>query len=151
MRLLLRLLSDPSTKWGISELLQSLLITADCGGSNGYRVRLWKVELQRLANETGLDIQVCHFPPGTSKWNKIEHRMFCHISENWRGRPLVTREVVVNLISNTKTKTGLQIQAQLDEETYETGIKVPEAMFKAILIEADTFHGTWNYKIKKNS
>ena len=98
-----------------------VLITADCGGSNGYRVRLWKRELQKLADELGIEIQVCHFPPGTSKWNKIEHRMFCHITNNWRGRPLVSREVVVNLIGCTTTEAGLHIRSQLDENTYETG------------------------------
>lgn len=95
-----------------------LLVTADCGGSNGYRPRLWKVELQRLATETGLEISVCHFPPGTSKWNKIEHRMFCHIVENWRARPRVSHEVVVNLIGGSTTKTGLKIRARLDERSY---------------------------------
>jgi len=95
-----------------------LLITADCGGSNGYRVRLWKREVQKLADEIGIEIQVCHFPPGTSKWNKIEHRLFCHITNNWRGRPLVSREVVVNLIGCTTTEAGLHIRSQLDENTY---------------------------------
>ena len=100
-----------------------LLITADCGGSNGYRVRLWRRELQKLADEFQLSIEVCHFPPGTSKWNKIEHRMFCHITANWRGRPLTSREVVVNLIGNTTTKEGLSIKATLDENTYAPGLK----------------------------
>ena len=99
-----------------------LLVTADGGGSNGSRTRLWKVSLQRLANEIGVRISVCHFPPGTSKWNKIEHRMFCHITENWRGRPLVSRAVIVNLIGSTKTATGLRIRAELDTNSYETGI-----------------------------
>ena len=125
-----------------------ILITADCGGSNGYRVKLWKVELQKLANKINCDIQVCHFPPGTSKWNKIEHRMFCHISQNWRGRPLTSREVVVNLISNTKTNKGLNIMAELDESTYEKGIKVSKDMLEAVSIEKDSFHGEWNYKVK---
>jgi DNA-binding phage protein len=125
-----------------------LLITADCGGSNGYRVRLWKLELQHLADETGLEIEVCHFPPGTSKWNKIEHQMFCHISQNWRGRPLTSRQVVINLIKHTQTKQGLRIQAQLDKHHYETKIKVPDAVFNEISIERDSFQGEWNYRIK---
>lgn len=125
-----------------------LLITADAGGSNGSRVRLWKVELQKLANELGMTIHVCHFPPGTSKWNKIEHRMFCHITQNWRGRPLTSKEVVVNLISNTRTQKGLQIKASLDENNYKTGIKVPNKEMNAIAIEKAKFHGEWNYKIK---
>ena len=105
---------------------KELLITADGGGSNGSRCRLWKVELQGLADEIGLRISVCHFPPGTSKWNKIEHRMFCHITENWRGRPLVSREVVVNLIGHTTTKTGLAIRAELDDEQLPDGSKVTD-------------------------
>jgi transposase len=127
---------------------RELLITADCGGSNGYRVKLWKLELQRLADATGLTIHVCHFPPGTSKWNKIEHRMFCHISQNWRGRPLTSRQVVINLISQTKTKTGLRIQAKLDKHHYKTGIQVSDEEFNAIAIEREDFHGNWNYRIK---
>lgn len=125
-----------------------LLITADCGGSNGYRVRLWKLELQHLADETGLEIEVCHFPPGTSKWNKIEHQMFCHISQNWRGRPLTSRQVVINLIRHTQTKQGLRIQAKLDKHHYKTKIKVPDEEFNAIFIERDAFQGEWNYRIK---
>ena len=125
-----------------------LLITADCGGSNGYRVRLWRVELQKLADEMQRTIQVCHFPPGTSKWNKIEHRMFCHITQNWRGRPLISREVVVNLIGNTTTAEGLRIQAQLDENTYEAGIKVSDRELEKLAIERDEFHGEWNYRLK---
>lgn len=125
-----------------------LLITADCGGSNGYRVRLWKIELQHLADETGLEIEVCHFPPGTSKWNKIEHQMFCHISQNWRGRPLTSRQVVINLINHTQTKQGLHIQAKLDKHHYKTKIKVPDAEFEAISLERNPFHGEWNYHIK---
>jgi len=105
---------------------KALLITADCGGSNGSRVRLWKVELQKLATELNLTIDVRHFPPGTSKWNKIEHRMFCFITQNWRGRPLLSRAVVVNLIANTKTKHGLKIKAMLDKNTYQTGKKISE-------------------------
>jgi transposase len=125
-----------------------LLITADCGGSNGYRVRLWRFELQKLADEIQKPIQVCHFPPGTSKWNKIEHKMFCHITQNWRGRPLVSREVVVNLIGNTTTFEGLQIQAQLDENTYEAGIKISDRELAELVIERDEFHGEWNYRMK---
>jgi transposase len=125
-----------------------LMITADCGGSNGYRVRLWKLELQHLADETGLEIEVCHFPPGTSKWNKIEHRMFCHISQNWRGRPLTSRQVVIQLINHTQTRQGLRIQAKLDKHHYKTKIKVKDEDFNAISIERDLFHGEWNYCIK---
>jgi len=124
-----------------------LLITADGGGSNGRRCRLWKVELQELADEIGLRISVCHFPPGTSKWNRIEHRMFCHITENWRGRPLVSREVVVNLIGHTKTKTGLSIRSELDEGSYPTGRKVSDEQMKDLVIKRDKFHGEWNYTI----
>jgi hypothetical protein len=124
-----------------------LLITADGGGSNGRRCRLWKVELQGLADEIGLRISVCHFPPGTSKWNKIEHRMFCHITENWRGRPLVSREVVVNLIGHTTTKTGLSIRSELDEGSYPTGRKVSDEQMKGLIIKRDKFHGEWNYTI----
>lgn len=125
-----------------------LLITADGGGSNGSRCRLWKVELQRLADESGLRISVCHFPPGTSKWNKIEHRMFCHITENWRGRPLVSREVVVNLIGHTTTKTGLAIRSELDENRYPTGREVPDQQIESLAITRDKFHGEWNYTIQ---
>lgn len=128
-----------------------LLITADGGGSNGSRVRLWKLELQKLADELGMAINVCHFPPGTSKWNKIEHKMFSFISQNWRGRPLITREVVVNLISNTRTKKGLEITAKLDINSYKTGIKVSDEELKKIAIEKNDFHGEWNYKIKPRS
>ena len=126
---------------------QRLLITADCGGSNGYRVRLWRVQLQKLADELAMAIEVCHFPPGTSKWNKIEHRMFCHITRNWRGRPLLSREVVVNLIGNTTTATGLRIRAELDESSYEAGIKVSDEELAELALERDQFHGEWNYKI----
>ena len=108
-----------------------LLITADAGGSNGSRCRLWKVALQQLADEIGLRISVCHFPPGTSKWNKIEHRMFCHITENWRGRPLVSREVVVNLIGHTTTEDGLAIRSELDENRYPTGPRSPRSRWRA--------------------
>jgi len=127
---------------------KQLLITADCGGSNSNRGRLWKLELQKLADELEMAISVCHFPPGTSKWNKIEHRMFCHISQNWRGRPLVSREVVVNLIGSTTTSKGLKITAKLDENTYETGISVSDEEFDSIAIEKCNFHEEWNYKIK---
>jgi len=126
---------------------KELLITADCGGSNGSRNRLWKLELQKFAIEFGLKIKVCHFPPGTSKWNKIEHRMFSHITKNWRGKPLVSREVVVNLISNTTTIKGLKISAVLDENIYESGKKVDDSIFSKIKIKPEKFHGEWNYKI----
>ena len=124
-----------------------LLITADCGGSNGYRVRLWRLQLQRLADELGLEVQVCHFPPGTSKWNKIEHRMFCHITNNWRGRPLLSRQVVVNLIGSVTTDQGLRVKAALDKNTYEPGIKVSDADLAAINLTRDEFHGEWNYRV----
>ena len=127
---------------------EELLITADAGGSNGYRLRLWKLCLQRLADESGLSITVCHFPPGTSKWNKIEHRMFSHITENWRGRPLVSRAVVINLIGHTATREGLHIHAELDEGHYENGIKVSDAEFATINLKKDKFHGDWNYMIR---
>lgn len=124
-----------------------LLITADGGGSNGSRVSLWKIKLQELSSELGITIKVRHFPPGTSKWNKIEHRMFCHITQNWRGRPLITRETVVNLIGSTKTKAGLEIRSVLDENSYETGIKVTDREMKMIRIKREDFHGEWNYEI----
>ena len=124
-----------------------LLITADGGGSNGSRCRLWKVELQGLADEIGLRISVCHFPPGTSKWNKIEHRMFCHVTENWRGRPLVSREVVVNLIGHTTTKEGLSIRSELDANSYPLGRKVTEGQMDGLSIKPEKFHGEWNYTI----
>jgi hypothetical protein len=127
--------------------IQQLLITADCGGSNGYRVKLWKYELQKLANELGISITVCHFPPGTSKWNKIEHRMFSYITKNWRGRPLETRETVVQLISNTRTKTGLEIKAILDNNIYEKGRLVDEDEMLNINQRQNDFHGEWNYQI----
>lgn len=126
---------------------KELLITADAGGSNSYRARLWKCQLQKLADETRLIISVCHFPPGTSKWNKIEHRMFCHITANWRGRPLETLEVIVNLIANTQTSKGLTIQADLNVNSYPKGIKISdEEMARLNLTPAD-FHGEWNYSI----
>ena len=126
---------------------EELLITADGGGSNGSRYRLWKVALQELANHLGMAIRVCHFPPGTSKWNKIEHRMFCHITQNWRGRPLVSHEVIINLIASTSTEEGLSIQAELDSGSYPTGIKVSEAELAEVNIEPGDFHGDWNYQI----
>lgn len=125
-----------------------LLITADGGGSNGSRNRLWKYELQRFADEIQLAIAVCHFPPGTSKWNKIEHRMFSHITKNWRGRPLTSHEVIVNLIANTTTDTGLKIRAELDSREYPTGIKVSDKTMKALQLEKNEFHGEWNYTIR---
>jgi hypothetical protein len=130
---------------------RQLLITADSGGSNGARVRLWKLELQRLADETGLEISVSHFPPGTSKWNKIEHRLFSFITKNWRGKPLVSHEVIVNLIAATTTKTGLRVQSQLDTGKYPKGIKVSKAEFSAIRLRPDAFHGEWNYIIAPGS
>ena len=124
-----------------------LLITADGGGSNGSRVRLWKTELQGFANETGLEISVCHFPPGTSKWNKIEHRMFSYISQNWRGKPLISIETIVNLIGSTKTKTGLKIQTAVDTSPYVKGIKITDAEMAALGIHKNDFHGEWNYTL----
>jgi hypothetical protein len=128
-----------------------LMITAESGGSNGSRVRLWKVELQKFANETGLEIHVSHFPPGTSKWNKIEHRLFSAISLNWRGRPLINHEVIVNLIASTTTRTGLKVQASLDTNRYLKGIKVSDVEMKALRYQPESFHGEWNYSIKKYS
>ena len=124
-----------------------VLATADAGGSNGMRSRLWKFELQRFADETGLKVSVCHFPPGTSKWNRIEHRMFSRITQNWRGRPLVSREAVVELIANTRTRQGLTIRAELDANEYPTGIKVTDEQMAALKIKRDKFHGEWNYTI----
>jgi Rhodopirellula transposase DDE domain len=129
----------------------ALLVTADAGGSNSSRCRLWKVALQRLANAIGLGITVCHFPPGTSKWNKIEHRMFCHITENWRGKPLVSRAVIVSLIGSTTTRTGLRIKAELDTNLYATGVKVSDKDLAAVKMKKDTFHGEWNYTILPNN
>jgi hypothetical protein len=126
---------------------KALLITADGGGSNGSRCRLWKVALQDLAARLEFPIHVCHFPPGTSKWNKIEHRMFCHITQNWRGRPLVSHEVIINLIANTATRAGLKIRAELDAGTYPTGIKVTDEELAAVNLKRDRFHGEWNYSI----
>ncbi len=127
---------------------QELTITADCGGSNGARVRLWKVELQKLADETGLVLHVHHYPPGTSKWNKIEHRMFCHITQNWRGRPLTDRLAIVELIGATTTKTGLKVECLLDTRTYEKGIKISDAEMETLNIAGDDFHPEWNYTVK---
>lgn len=124
-----------------------LLITADGGGSNGSRVRLWKTELQRFADETGLEISVSHFPPGTSKWNKIEHRMFSYISQNWRGKPLISIETIVNLIGATKTKKGLRIQTAVDTAEYAKGIKVTDEEMESLKIEKEVFHGEWNYTL----
>jgi hypothetical protein len=126
---------------------KELLVTADSGGSHGSRLRLWKVGLQRLSDELGVKISVCHFPPGTSQWNKIEHRMFGHITENWRGRPLVSRAVIVNLIGDTRTETGLHIQAELDTNSYETGVKVTDKELEAVRLKRDKFHGEWNYTV----
>lgn len=125
-----------------------ILITADCGGSNGYRNRLWKFELQQLADELGMVIEVCHYPPGTSKWNKVEHRLFCHITRNWRGVPLETHEVVVNLINATRTDEGLEVHCWLDNDNYYTGRKVTDAEMSTILMKPNKFHGEWNYEIR---
>jgi len=127
--------------------MNQLMITADGGGSNGSRVRLFKIELQRLAQETGLTIRVCHYPPGTSKWNKIEHRLFCHITQTWRGRPLVSRETVVELIASTTTRTGLIVRCELDTRDYPKGIKVSDEEMDTLNIEGDAFHPEWNYTI----
>ena len=128
-----------------------LLITADSGGSNGARVRLWKLELQKLADETGLEISICHLPPGTSKWNKIEHRLFSFISQNWRGKPLVSHQVIVNLIAATTTRHGLRVRAEIDPGTYPIGVKVSDKEVAAVRIERDSFHGEWNYTILPRS
>jgi DNA-binding phage protein len=126
---------------------EKLLITADGGGSNGSRVRLWKLELQRLADETGLLIAVSHFPPGTSKWNKIEHRLFSFISKNWRGQPLTSLRVIVNLIAGTTTKKGLKVHAEIDAANYPAGVKVPDSEMSEIRLQRHAFHGEWNYEI----
>jgi hypothetical protein len=128
-----------------------LLITADSGGSNGSRNRLWKVMLQQFADESGLIVELCHFPPGTSKWNKIEHRLFCHITRNWQGVPLETLEVIVQLIGSTRTSEGLEVHAWLDERTYEKGRKVTTQEFEELYITPNTFHGEWNYEIHPRS
>jgi transposase len=128
--------------------LRRLLITADSGGSNGPRSRLWKYELQKLADTLGAQIEVCHFPPGTSKWNKIEHRLFCHITRTWRGEPLQSYQTVVSLIGSTRTTTGLEVHATLDEADYKKGVKVSDADYQSINIKPGKFHGEWNYVIK---
>jgi hypothetical protein len=124
-----------------------LLITADSGGSNSSRSRLWKLELQKFADKTGLIIEVCHYPPGTSKWNKIEHSVFCHITRNWRGVPLETLEIVLESIGNTKTETGLEVHVWLDERIYEKGRNVSDVELAECLLKRNTFHGDWNYEI----
>ena len=130
---------------------QALFITADGGGSNGSRLRLWKLELQKLADETGLSISVSHFPPGTSKWNKIEHRLFSFISSNWRGEPLLDYETIVNLIARTTTAKGLQVVCRLDRRKYPTGRKVTNVEFKCVNLKRNTFHGDWNYIIRPST
>ena len=130
---------------------RKLLICADGGGSNGSRVRQWKWELQKLADQTGLEITVCHFPPGTSKWNKIEHRLFSQISMNWRGRPLVSHDVIVNLIAATTTKTGLLVKAALDKGCYQTKVKVSDEQMRTIRLKPNAFHGEWNYTIQPHN
>lgn len=127
-----------------------LLVTADGGGSNSHRNRLWKIALQELADEIGLSLSVCHFPPGTSKWNKIEHRLFSFITQNWRGQPLVSRQTIVELISATTTREGLKVRAELDTNTYETGIKISDQELAQVRLTRDKFHGEWNYTIKPN-
>jgi transposase len=127
---------------------RQLYITADAGGSNGYRARAWKVELQKFSDEFRLAVVVSHFPPGTSKWNKIEHRLFCHITVNWRGKPLRTFETVVQLIGNTRTATGLRVKAKLDKRAYPTGVKVTPAEMKELSLRQGDFHGEWNYEIR---
>jgi len=126
---------------------KKIMITADCGGSNNYKARLWKFELQKLSNELGKSILVCHFPPGTSKWNKIEHRMFAFISKNWRGRPLISLQTVVELIGNTTTKSGLLIKTKINKNEYKTGIKISDEEFKSINMESFAFQPLWNYEI----
>lgn len=126
----------------------SLLVTADGGGSNGYRVRLWKVELQKLANEIGLPISVCHLPPGTSKWNKIEHRLFSFITQNWRGKPLVTHQVIVELIAATTTKAGLTVRSRIDPTIYAAGRRVSDRQLAKVNLHPDKFHGEWNYTVR---
>ncbi len=128
-----------------------LLITADGGGSNGSRVRLWKMELQKFADEIGLPIAVCHFPPGTSKWNKIEHRLFSFITQNWRGKPLVSFEVIVSLIAATTTRNGLKVHSELDTNTYPPGLKISDKDFAQVRLRRDKFHGEWNYEIRPTS
>ncbi len=136
-------MSDPKAK--------QLVITADGGGSNGSRVRLWKIELQALANELGIEITVCHLPPGTSKWNKIEHRLFSFITQNWRGRPLISYQTIVQLIAATNTDAGLTVRSELDINTYPKGVKVADADMDALNLRRHDFHGEWNYTIKPQS
>ena len=124
-----------------------LFITADAGGSNGYRARAWKLELQKLSDDTGLRIRLSHFPPGTSKWNKIEHRLFCHITRNWRGKPLRTFETVVDLIGNTRTAAGLRVKAKLDSRKYSTGVSITRAQMDDLSLRPNKFHGEWNYEL----
>ena len=126
-----------------------LLITADAGGSNGSPSRLWKLSLQELADELSMNITVCHFPPGTSKWNKIEHRLFCFISQNWRGKPLEDLATIVNLISHTTTSVGLTVKSAIDDSVYEKGIKVTDEQFARVALTPHTFHGDWNYTIRR--
>jgi hypothetical protein len=126
---------------------KTLMITADGGGSNGSRVRLFKIELQKLADEAALTLQVCHYPPGTSKWNKIEHRLFCHITQTWRGKPLTSRETVVELIASTTTKTGLTVRCELDTRIYPKGVKIEDTDMATLNIKGDAFHPEWNYTI----
>jgi len=125
-----------------------LFITADAGGSNGYRARAWKLELQRFADDARLRIRVSHFPPGTSKWNKIEHRLFCHITQNWRGKPLRTFETIVDLIGNTRTAAGLRVNARLDSRKYKTGVVITEGQMRDLALRSDEFHGEWNYELR---
>jgi hypothetical protein len=129
--------------------VRTLLICADSGGSNGYRVRLWKRELQKLADTIGLDITVCHLPPGTSKWNKIEHRLFSYITMNWRAQPLISHEVIVDLIGSTTTQSGLRVEAQLDTNVYPLKIQVSDEEMAALRITPHDFHGEWNYTVKR--
>jgi hypothetical protein len=126
---------------------KSILITADCGGSNGYPRRIWKSELAKLATETGLKITVCHYPVGTSKWNKIEHRLFSMITLNWRGRPLTSLEVIVNLIGNTRTTSGLEVECTLDSNKYPKGLKISDAELNELKIKKNKFPGDWNYTL----
>jgi hypothetical protein len=130
---------------------RSLLITADAGGSNGTRLRLWKWELQRFANRTGLTITVCHFPPGTSKWNRIEHRLFSHIAMNWRGTPLVNLATIVNLIGSTHSRSGLRVRSEIDRGRYPGGITVTDAQMATVWLTRHRFHGEWNYTIRPAS
>ena len=129
---------------------QGILICADSGGSNGYRVRLWKLKLQEFVDKTGLGVAVCHFPRGTSKWNKIEHRLFSHISMNWKGQPLTSHDVMVNLIGGTKTKAGLKVKAKIDKRKYPIGIKVSDVDMRKVNLKKEKFHGEWNYRILRS-